>query len=334
MEQRKLGALQVSAIGYGAMGLSHAYGAPCDEKAFQEVVAANLAAGVTFFDTAEIYGTNDDPHHNERLLGPVLKPHRAQIVLASKFGIEFDLTSPKLPHPLVANADPRKIKSALEGSLKRLHTDYLDLYYQHRHDPKVEPEAVAEVMAGLIKEGKIRAWGVSEAPADYIRRAHAVCPISAVQNRYSMLARQHEALFPLLSELNIGLVAFSPLANGILSGSYDQNSHFDPKYDYRATMPQFQQESYAQNQALFALLSKIAQEHEATMAQLSLAWVMAQAPWIVPIPGSRNLERIKENAGAAQVKLTYAEVQAITDALERLPHSAVYGGAPTKIHAD
>ena len=175
---------------------------------------------------------------------------------------------------------------------------------------------------------------MSEAPAEYIKRAHAVCPISAVQNRYSLLARHHEALFPLLEELHIGLVAFSPLANGILSGRYDQNSHFDPTTDYRARMPQFQQQSFAQNHELFALLEKTAQEHECTLAQLSLAWVMAQAPWIVPTPGSRKLERIRENAGAAEVKLIPAEVQSITDALDKLPHSAVFGGTSIKARAE
>ncbi len=326
MQERKLGTLSVSASGYGCMGLSHAYGRPCGEQEFRHIIAAALDAGITFFDTAEVYGTPDDPHHNENMLGKVLPQYRDRIVLASKFGLGFDLTA-QPPYPLVPNSDPKQIKAALEGSLKRLHTDHLDLYYQHRPDPKVEPEAVATVMAELIQEGKILHWGVSEAPADYIRRAHQVCPIAAVQNRYSMLARHHEELFPLLEELNIGLVAFSPLANGILSGQYSAESKFDSATDYRAKMPQFQAQSYEQNKQLFARLTEIAQAHNCTMAQLSLAWVMGKKPWIVPIPGTRSLERLQENVGAAAVTLSAQEMEAIDTALDQLPHSAVYGGA-------
>ena len=219
------------------------------------------------------------------------------------------------------------IRRAVEGSLQRLRTDHIDLYFQHRIDPKVEPETVAEVMAELIREGKITHWGISEAGEDYLRRAHAVCPVTAVENRYSMMARQYESLFPVLEELRVGLVAFSPMANGFLTGAYGKESRFDPKLDYRSAMPQFTPQAVDQNQELLALLRELAQAKNATPAQISLAWMLCKKPWIVPIPGSRRLDRMKENAGAAEVLLTPAEVAALDRRLDAIPMSAVFGGS-------
>ena len=331
MEKRKLGkqGLEVSAIGFGCMGLSHAYGAALNEHDFREVVVAAIDAGHTFFDTAEVYGTPEQPHHNEDMLGKILPEYRNQLVIATKCGLTFDTSADVTPYPVIPDSRPESIRKAVEGSLQRLHTDYIDLYYQHRPDPKVEPEVVAETMKDLIKEGKILYWGVSEAPADYIRRAHSVCPISAIQNRYSMMARWHESLFPLLEELGIGFVAFSPLANGLLSNQYTKDSHFDKSNDYRASMAQFQPESYEQNTQLLKLLTDLAAKKQATPAQIALAWVMAQRPWIVPIPGTRNLQRVRENAQAAEVKLEAEELQSINQQLEHMSMSGVFGG--TKI---
>lgn len=206
----------------------------------------------------------------------------------------------------------------------------IDLYFQHRIDPHVEPETVAEVMADLIREGKITHWGISEANEDYLRRAHAVCPVTAVQNRYSMMAQQYEPLFPVLEELGVGLVAFSPMANGFLTGRYGKGQRFDAATDYRASMPQFTDEAVDQNAALLQLLLEMAAEKNATPAQISMAWMLCKRPWIVPIPGTRKEERMKENAGAAAVSLTPREVRALDDALEQMELSAVFGGAPVK----
>lgn len=218
----------------------------------------------------------------------------------------------------------------MEGSLKRLGTDHIDLYFQHRIDPNVEPETVAEVMADLIQEGKITHWGISEANEDYLRRAHAVCPVTAVQNRYSMMARHYEPLFPILEELDVGLVAFSPMANGFLTGQYGKGQRFDAATDYRAAMPQFTDKAVDQNAALLKLLADMAAEKGATSAQISMAWMLCKHPWIVPIPGTRKEDRIKENAGAASVFLTPSEVRALDDALDHMDMSAVFGGTPLK----
>lgn len=330
MQKRILGrgpqALEVSALGYGCMGLSHAYGAALSDAEARTVLDSALDAGYTFFDTAEVYGTESNHHHNEDLLGKILGPKRQQVVLASKFGLTFDLSSTeKMPYPLIIDCRPETIRKSIDGSLQRLKTDHLDLYYQHRPDPKVEPEAIAEVMQELIKAGKILHWGVSEAPADYIRRAHKVCPLTAIQNRYSMMARWHEEMFPMLEELGIGFVAFSPLANGLLSNSYTATSSFDARVDYRASMTQFQPDSYKQNEALLKLLQQLAQEKQATASQISLAWVMHKRPWIVPIPGSRKVERVKENAQAAAIELSAADMAAIDQQLANMSMSGVFG---------
>ena len=333
MNYRNLGnrGLRVSAIGLGCMGMSHAYGAPADHREMAELLAKAVDMGYDFFDTAEVYGTPDNPHDNEELLGSALKPYRNRIVIATKFGLRFDLESGRIPYPLIPDSRPETIRKSVEGSLRRLQTDHIDLYYQHRPDPDVPVEEVAGVVQNLIKEGKVLYWGLSEASEEDIRRANAVCPLTAVQDRYSMMARWHEALFPVLEELGIGLVAFSPLANGLLSDRYNAASHFEAGTDYRAGMPQFQPDSYDKNHDLLQLIRRIAAEKNATPAQISLAWMLCKKPWIVPIPGTRKLDRLQENAGATDVMLTNAEVKQIDKALDAMPMSDVFGG--TKIKA-
>lgn len=328
MQYRTLGSdLTVSAVGLGCMGMSHAYGAPADKKEMAELLAQAVDLGYTFFDTAEVYGTPEHPHDNEELVGAALKPYRDKIVLATKFGIHFDMSSTATNKPLVPDSRPEVIRASVEASLKRLGTDHIDLYYQHRLDPKIPIEEVAGVMADLIREGKITHWGLSEATEDTIRRAHAVCPVTAIQNRYSMMARWYENLFPVLEELHIGYVAFSPLANGFLSGKYDKSSRFDAGTDYRSVMPQFQPENIDRNHDLLTLLQKLAEQNNATPAQISLAWMLCKKPYLVPIPGTRRLSRLLENAGAADVTLSAEEVAAIDKALDGMAMSEVFGGS-------
>lgn len=328
MQYRTLGSdLTVSAVGLGCMGMSHAYGAPADKKEMAELLAQAVDLGYTFFDTAEVYGTPEHPHDNEELVGAALKPYRDKIVLATKFGIHFDMSSTATNKPLVPDSRPEVIRASVEASLKRLGTDHIDLYYQHRLDPKIPIEEVAGVMADLIREGKITHWGLSEATEDTIRRAHAVCPVTAIQNRYSVMARWYESLFPVLEELHIGYVAFSPLANGFLSGKYDKSSRFDAGTDYRSVMPQFQPENIDRNHDLLTLLQKLAEQNNATPAQISLAWMLCKKPYLVPIPGTRRLSRLLENAGAADVTLSAEEVAAIDKALDGMAMSEVFGGS-------
>ena len=327
MNTRTLGKdLTVSAVGLGCMGFSHAYGAPTEEREAVKLLRQAVEMGYTFFDTAEVYGTPEDPHVNERLVGEALAPYGGKVVIATKFGLRFDFESGKVPFPLIPDSRPETIRKSVEGSLRRLGVDHIDLYFQHRIDPAVAPEEVAGVMADLIREGKITHWGISEVNEEYLRRAHAVCPVTAVQNRYSMMARHYESLFPVLEELGIGLVAFSPMANGFLTGRYGKDASFDPKYDYRSTMPQFTPQGVEQNQKLLELLRAMAEKKQATPAQISLAWMLCKKPWIVPIPGTRKPERMKENAGAAQVELSLQEVKALDDALDHMEMSAVFGG--------
>ncbi len=282
MEKRILGnGLKVSALGLGCMGFSHGYGAATDENDAIKNIRKAYDLGYTLFDTAEVYGTAEDPHCNEVLVGKALADVRDEVQIVTKFGIHFDQTSSAVNKPLITDARPNTIRKSVEGSLKRLGTDHIDLYFQHRMDANTAPEVVAEVMAELIKEGKILHWGISETNEDYLRRANAVCPVSAVENRYSMMARQYESLFPVLEELNVGLVAFSPMANGLLTGKYNKDSSFDPKLDYRSNMPQFKPEAYEQNRKLLQILDDIAKEHMASPAQISLAWMMCKKPWIV-----------------------------------------------------
>ena len=331
MKYRTLGNdLTVSAVGLGCMGMSHAYGAPADKKEMTELLARAVDMGYTFFDTAEVYGTPEHPHDNEELVGAALAPYRNQVKIATKFGIHFDMESPQVNKPLVPDSRPEVIRASVEGSLKRLGTNHIDLYYQHRPDPDVPVEEVAGVMAELMQEGKITHWGLSEADEEIIRRAHKVCPVTAIQNRYSMMARWYEELFPVLEELDIGYVAFSPLANGFLSGKYGKNSVFEAGTDYRSVMPQFTTEGINKNASLLALLQGMAEEKQATPAQISLAWMLCKKPYIVPIPGTRKLNRLEENAGASEIFLTKEEVEALDQALSSMEMSDLFGGTPTK----
>lgn len=328
MEKRKLGYdMEVSAVGLGCMGFSHAYGAPTEEKEAVRLIKQAVEMGYTFFDTAEIYGTQDDPFANERIVGEALKPYRDKVTVATKFGIRFDMSGNKVPYPLMTNSSRERIRESVEGSLKRLQTDHIDLYFQHRIDENTPPEEVAEVMSELIKDGKIRSWGISQANEEYLRRADAVCHVTAVENRYSMMSRQCEKLFGVLEELNVSLVAFSPMANGLLTGKYDKNSTFDSKYDYRSSMPQFTDKSFDENKELFALLSGMTEKKNASLGQISMAWMLCKKPWIIPIPGTRKAERMKENAGAADIKLTSEEVQTLDKALDCMKMSDVFGGS-------
>lgn len=330
MKYRVLGKdLKVSAVGLGCMGMSHGYGNPANKKEMTELLAQAVDMGYTFFDTAEVYGTPENPHDNEELIGQALKPFRNKIVIATKFGINFDMSSKEVNKPLIPDSRPETIRSSVENSLMRLGIDNIDLYYQHRQDPNVPVEEVAGVMSELMKEGKINHWGLSEVSEDTIRRAHAVCPVTAVQNRYSMMARQNEVLFPVLEELNIGFVAFSPMANGFLTGKYNKDSKFDAKTDYRSMMPQFKEEAYEQNKKLLQLLWDMAAEKNATPAQISLAWMICKKDYIAPIPGTTKLERLKENAKAADILLTQEEIKNLDEVLASIKMSEVFGG--TKI---
>lgn len=324
MKQRILGKdLKVSAVGLGCMGFSHAYGAAADKAGAIRVIRMAFEMGYTMFDTAESYlGTTADGSIscNEELVGEALAPYRDKVQIATKFGVHH------LNRSIVTDSRPKTIRKSVESSLRRLNTDHIDLYYQHRIDPDVPAEEVAGVMADLMQEGKITHWGISEANADYLRKAHAVCPVTAIQNRYSMMYRDYETLFPVLEALNIGFVAFSPMANGFLTGKYTANTGF-AREDYRSAMPQFTAEAVEKNKDLLALLNGLAESKDATAAQISMAWMLCKKPYIVPIPGSRKIERLKENAGAAEIELTPAEVTSLDDALSGMEMSQVFGGS-------
>lgn len=325
IDQRILGnsGIEVSAVGMGCMGLTHASGDPLPDAEAARIVREGHEMGYTFFDTAECYtGVRPDGGiaHNEDAVGAALAPVRDEVVIATKFGVAHAPDS-----TLVVDSRPAAIRAAVEGSLRRLRTSYIDLYYQHRIDPAVEPETVAEVMGELMREGKIRAWGISEANEEYLRRAHAVCPVAAVQNRYSMMARWHEPLFGALEELDVALVAFSPLANGFLSGAYGSHTAFEGAQDYRGRMPQYTEEGERAAHPLVEAVAALAERHGATPAQVSLAWMLAKKPWIVPIPGSRKPARLRENLDAADVTLTPAEVAGLDELLDGLD-LMVFGG--------
>lgn len=324
MQQRILGKdLVVSAMGLGCMGFSHAYGAATEKKEAIQAIRAAFEMGYTMFDTAESYlGTNMDGtvSYNEELVGEALAPYRNRVQIATKFGVHHQNRS------IVTDSRPEVIRKSVECSLRRLHTDYIDLYYQHRIDASVPAEEVAGVMADLIEEGKITHWGISEANEAYLRKAHAICPVTAIQNRYSMMYREYEALFPVLEELNIGFVAFSPMANGFLTGKYNTNAGFVQE-DYRSAMPQFTAEAVEKNKELLALLNRLAENKGATAAQISMAWMLCKKSYMVPIPGSRKIERLKENAGAAEIVLTDWEVQSLDRALANMEMSQVFGGS-------
>lgn len=325
VKKRVLGksGIEVSPLGLGCMGLTHASGDAMDTPAAARVIREAFEMGCTFFDTAECYvGENaaGETLYNEDAVGEALRPVRDQVVIATKFGVHHNPDK-----TLSVDSRPETIRRAIDGSLSRLGIDYIDLYYQHRIDLNVEPEEVAGVMAELMQAGKIRAWGISEVDEDYLRRADAVCPVAAVQNRYSVLARWHEPLFPVLEELNVALVAFSPMANGFLTGSYSPKTKFEGAQDYRDGMPQYTPEGYEKDRAVLGLLGDLAREKNATMAQISLAWMLCKKPWIIPIPGSRKPERLRENLEAAQVSLTAEEVARIDAALDGMD-LAVFGG--------
>jgi len=306
MHKRKLGKnnLEVTAIGLGCMGMSFSYGPPKDKKEMTDLLHAAVDRGITFFDTAEVYG----PFTNEELVGEALAPYREKVVIATKFG--FDLSgSDKRPGAAGVNSRPVHIKEAVEGSLKRLKTDVIDLYYQHRVDPDVPIEDVAGAVKELIQAGKVKHFGLSEAGAQTIRRAHAVQPVTALQSEYSLWFRDHEKeILPTIEELGIGLVAYSPLGKGFLTGKIDESTTLDST-DFRSTLPRFTLEARKANKALVDLIAAIAERKKATPAQIALAWVLAQKPWIVPIPGTTKLHRLEENIGAVAIELTNEDLR-------------------------
>ena len=317
MQTRKLGKTgwEISAVGLGCMGLSHAFGTPLEKSEAADKVRAAFDMGYTFFDTAECYtGTNPDGSiaYNEEAVGEGIQGIRDNIILATKCGVIHSYQGLKM------DSRPETIRKSIEGSLRRLRTDYVDLYYQHRIDPKVEPEVVAETMGQLIKEGKIRAWGISQVDEDYLRRAHAITPVTAVQNMYNMIDRGTEKLFPVLEELGITLVAYTPLAKGFLSGRYEERPTFDHPEDNRSGRFQFSEEGFRYYQDALGLIRTTAENKKATMAQIALAWMMCRQPWITPIPGTRSVERMKENADASDIVLSNDEVRALDDVLDKL----------------
>jgi aryl-alcohol dehydrogenase-like predicted oxidoreductase len=314
MQKRKLGNsnLEVSAIGLGCMGMSFSYGPPADRQEMISLIRTAVERGVTFFDTAEVYG----PFTNEELVGEALAPFREQVVIATKFGFELDPTGQGPWRGL--NSRPEHIKQAVEGSLKRLRIETIDLLYQHRVDPDVPIEDVAGTVKDLIQAGKVKHFGLSEAGVQTIRRAHAVQPVTALQNEYSLWWRTPEAeVLPTLEELGIGLVAYSPLGKGFLTGKIVENTTFDSS-DIRNTIPRFTPEARKANQSLIDLLGQIAEQKKATPAQIALAWLLAQKPWIVPIPGTTKLSRLEENIGAAAVELTADDLREIESAASQI----------------
>ncbi len=319
MQKRKLGKsnpLEVSAIGLGCMGMSFSYGPPKDKKEMTDLLHAAIDRGITFFDTAEVYG----PFTNEELVGEALAPFRGQVVIATKFG--FDVSPDFDPRGMKGspglNSRPEHIKEAVEGSLKRLRTDVIDLLYQHRVDPNVPIEDVAGAVKELIQAGKVKHFGLSEAGVKTIRRAHAVQPITALQSEYSLWTRTPEKeVIPTLEELGIGLVPYSPLGKGFLTGAMNEGTKFDSS-DFRSTLPRFTPEALKANQALIELLGCIAEHKKATPAQIALAWLLAQKPWIVPIPGTTKLNRLEENIGAVSIQLTPDDLRDIDIAASKI----------------
>ncbi len=314
MKTRILGksGLRVSAIGLGCMGMSWGYGPAADKQEAISLIRSAVERGVTFFDTAEVYG----PFTNEELVGEALAPFRDQVVIATKFG--FDLAADLVGSPGL-NSRPEHIKQVAEASLKRLRTNVIDLFYQHRVDPDVPIEDVAGAVKDLIQQGKVKHFGLSEAGAQTIRRAHAVQPVTAVQSEYSIWTRDPEAeVLPTCEELGIGFVPWSPLGQGFLTGKIDAATSLDSSSDLRATFPRFTTEAMKANQAVVDLLSAIARRKNATPAQIALAWLLAQEPWIVPIPGTRKLARLEENIGAAEIELTPDDLREIDNAFSKI----------------
>ena len=312
MERRKLGksGLEVSAIGLGCMGLSYGYGPAADRSEAIKLIRAAVDHGVTFFDTAEAYG----PYKNEEVVGEALAPVRDKVVIATKFGFKFDPAGGQSG----MDSRPQHVREVAEAALKRLKTDVIDLFYQHRVDPDVPIEEVAGAVKDLIKQGKVRHFGLSEAGAQTIRRAHAVQPVTALQSEYSLWWREPEKeILPTLEELGIGFVPFSPLGKGFLTGAIDDKTTFDAK-DFRNIVPRFTPEARKANQAVVELLGQIAARKKVTSAQIALAWLLAQKPWIAPIPGTTKLHRLDENVGAAKVELTSADLREIEGAVAKI----------------
>ncbi|MGB3063384.1 aldo/keto reductase [Sphingobacterium thalpophilum] len=310
MEKRTLGnsGLEVSALGLGCMGLSFGYGPAADQKEAIQLIRSAFESGITFFDTAECYG----PFANETLLGEALEPFRDKVVIATKFGFEGGDSKKGL------DSSPARIRIAVEGSLKRLRTDRIDLLYQHRTDPRIPIEEVAGTVADLIREGKVKHWGLSEAGTETVRRAHAEQTLAALQSEYSLFYREPEnEILPLLDELGIGFVPFSPLGKGFLTGAIDSTTTFDPT-DFRNIVPRFSEENRKANQVLVELVKSIAMQKDVTPAQVALGWLLAQKPWIAPIPGTTKLNRLKENIGAAFLKLSLDDIQQIEDAAAKI----------------
>jgi aryl-alcohol dehydrogenase-like predicted oxidoreductase len=323
MEKRTLGQnLEVSALGLGCMGMSFGLGKPADRDEMVKLIRRAVELGVTFFDTAQVYG----PYANEELVGEALEPLRDQVVIATKFG--FDIEGAGRTSGL--DSRPETIKSGVEGSLRRLRTDHIDLLYQHRVDPEVSIEEVAGAVKELIQEGKVGHFGLSEAGAENIRRAHAVQPVTALQSEYSLWRREpEEKTFPTLEELGIGFVPFSPLGKGFLTGAIDENTKFD-EGDFRNTVPRFEADARKANRAFVGLLQRIAERREATPAQVALAWLLAQKPWITPIPGTTKIHRLEENSGAASIELATQDLQEI-EAAQVEAHGHRYGEASEKM---
>jgi aryl-alcohol dehydrogenase-like predicted oxidoreductase len=313
VQKRKLGKsnLEVSAVGLGCMGMSYGYGPAGDKQEMMAVIRSAVERGVTFFDTAEVYG----PFANEELVGEALAPFRGKVAIATKFGFKLD---PNTGKQAGLDSRPEHIKEVAEASLKRLKTDVIDLFYQHRVDTNVPIEDVAGAVRDLIREGKVKHFGLSEAGVQTIRRAHAVQPVTALQSEYSLFWREPEAeVIPTLEELGIGFVPFSPLGKGFLTGKISEDTKFD-KSDFRNIVPRFTPENRKANQALVDLLGRFAQQKKATPAQIALAWLLAQKPWIVPIPGTTKVARLEENIGAAAVELTSGDLREIDSAASKI----------------
>ena len=317
MEMRVLGrnGLKVLAIGLGCMGFTQSYPPYLPKEEAINVIRQAVELGVNFFDTAEVYG----PYTNEELLGEALAPYRDKVIIATKFG--YDIENNKLDEagrPIALSSNPKVIRRAIEGSLKRLKTDHIDLYYQHRVDPDTPIEEVAETIKDLVKEGKVLHWGLSEASAATVRKAHAVYPLTAVQSEYSMWYRNVEKeLLPTLEELKIGFVPFSPLGKAVLTGRFNKDTHFD-KSDFRSQIPRFNSENLQQNMKLVEYVQALAKDKNVTPAQIALAWLLAQKPWIVPIPGTKKITRVQENLGSVKVKFTTEELIQIREKLNSI----------------
>ena len=325
MEKRRLGQtdMYVNMIGLGCMGLSHASGTPLPKEEALQVLKEAHRIDYDLYDTAECYtGVYPDGSisNNEEIVGEAIKDFGDDIVLCTKFGVVH-----KGDH-LVFDSSPQKIRESIEGSLKRLQIDHIDIYYQHRIDPQVEPEVVAGVMKDLIQEGKIKAWGISEVNEDYLRRAHAICPVTVIQNRYSMMARWHEHLIDVCQELGITYIAFSPLANGALTVAYHSQADFkDDQQDFRRNMPQYSQTGMIKTNALLEVISQVAKKYHATNAQISLAWMLHKFPHLIPIPGSRKIDRLSSNFQAGNIQLLETDIQMIDHQLEQMEFE-VFGG--------